>query len=91
MHDLLSATRVGLSCDLVAFLLNGEDQLASRNTYGISLPRHLRGCCRLLQPSRHALLGLRVRVDTSSVRMQVTLEDQSPMGKMRDPRIASFI
>jgi hypothetical protein len=43
MHDLLSeSSRVGLSYDLVAFLLNGKDQLASRNTDGISLPRHLR-------------------------------------------------
>ena|SRR5688572_3518696 len=61
MHDLLSENRVGLSYDIVRFLLNGKDQLASRNTDGISFPRHLRGCSRLLQPSRHALLGLSVR------------------------------
>jgi hypothetical protein len=41
MHDLLSESRVGPSYDLVPFLLNGKDQLASCNTDGISLPRHL--------------------------------------------------
>jgi hypothetical protein len=40
MHDLLSASRAGLSYELAAFLLNGKDQLASRNTDGISFPRH---------------------------------------------------
>jgi hypothetical protein len=42
MHDLLSESRVGLAYAPVPFLLNGKDQLASRNADGISLPRHLR-------------------------------------------------
>ena len=49
MHDLLSESRVGLSNDLAAFLLNSEDELSSCNPDRISLPLHL---CITLRLSR---------------------------------------